>query len=655
MGSGNILFGKWADFIRYLLRDLLETANNSGGEWQISEYKTSENLKRFEELSNLMLCLDDGLKSIFELFHLNDFERFCLVLGCLFCEDFFARELILQLHGDFENGLLLSFCQTIFCVGFSVTGNIQVEPLRMRLLGLEWRSGVEVFFPNVLVRNFIKGVNCLEASVPGLLLLDLRSTKQHWFASSAQGKLKDYLTKIQGLKTGKHLLVLRGGKLVGKRTTIALAAKENGVAVLLVDLSIFEGVDAEQIKRLACDVCLLVVLNDAWLCFENLGADSEAKKVFGFFVNAVKRYVSFFCLLTSERLDASEFIGSYTLFELSWGCLQGKENILCWRYFLDKYDVRFKGSDLVARRFRFVVGQIEQVVKRIKLLDNPETSQILKICHEVSGENFKDKAKRLEGLFTWDDLVVTEDCEEALRTICDLVKFENIVYEDLGFERRMAYGRSVSALFFGVSGTGKTMAAQVVANEIGLPLYRVDLSQVISKYVGETEKSLNDIFDIAKKSNVVLFFDEADALFAKRTQVANSNDRFANVETSFLLQKVEDYSGVVILASNLLVNFDEAFKRRIKVMVQFALPDEEMRLRLWVRVFPEQVDTAQLDMQYLAEKFEVSGSMIKSAALLATFFATREKSPLTMDHVLNALKNEMSKSGQLVLDTDFGL
>ncbi len=252
-------------------------------------------------------------------------------------------------------------------------------------------------------------------------------------------------------------------------------------------------------------------------------------------------------------------------------------------------------------------------------------------------------------------MIINKECEDLLHWICDLVKFSSVVYDDLGFARKTAYGRSVSALFYGPPGTGKTMAAQVVANELGQDLYKVDLSQMISKYIGETEKNLNAVFDAAGRANVVLFFDEADSLFSKRTQVTNSNDKFANNETSFLLQKIEEYSGVAILATNLAVNFDSAFKRRIKVMVNFALPDANLRRKLWRSVFPQEVDVSAIDFEYLAEKFEISGSMIKASAVATTFLAVREGSKPLMKHIMQALKAEMNKNGNLILENDFNI
>lgn len=222
--------------------------------------------------------------------------------------------------------------------------------------------------------------------------------------------------------------------------------------------------------------------------------------------------------------------------------------------------------------------------------------------------------------------------------------------EDWNFQSKLAYGRAVSALFYGVPGTGKTMAAQVIANELELDLYRVDLSQIINKYVGETEKNLSRIFDEAAGCGGILFFDEADALFAKRTEIADSKDKYANAETAFLLQKIEEFDGLVILATNLAYNFDDAFKRRINYMVNFTKPDQAQRRELWRKVFPPQTGaTDRLDIDFLAESFEITGSTIKSIAVSAAYMAAAEGTQIGMVHVIRALKHEYVKTGEILI------
>ena len=202
-------------------------------------------------------------------------------------------------------------------------------------------------------------------------------------------------------------------------------------------------------------------------------------------------------------------------------------------------------------------------------------------------------------------------------------------------------------IFSGPPGTGKTMAAQVIAGELSLSLYRVNLAGVVSKYIGETEKNLSEIFERAKKSRVVLFFDEADVLFGKRTEVRDSNDKYSNMEAAFLLQKIEEYSGIAILATNFVQNFDEAFKRRVKFLVEFPFPGKVQRAEIWQRVFPPEAPLGTLDFDYLVENFELSGSNIKNIAVHSAFLAASDgEGVIGMKHVVAALKNEYAKSGK---------
>src|SRR5207248_4941858 len=192
----------------------------------------------------------------------------------------------------------------------------------------------------------------------------------------------------------------------------------------------------------------------------------------------------------------------------------------------------------------------------------------------------------------------------------------HIVYSEWGFERRIDSGKGLKALFAGASGTGKTMTAGVIARELGLDLYRIDLSGVVSKYIGETEKNLDRIFRAAHCSNAILFFDEADALFGKRSEVKDAHDRYANIEVAYLLQKMEEHEGAVILASNLSKNIDDAFSRRMHYIVEFPMPDEAHRERLWLGMFPPEVPLGQdVDFRFLARQFPIAGGDIKNIAL----------------------------------------
>ncbi|MBR9947181.1 ATP-binding protein [Clostridiaceae bacterium Marseille-Q4143] len=209
-------------------------------------------------------------------------------------------------------------------------------------------------------------------------------------------------------------------------------------------------------------------------------------------------------------------------------------------------------------------------------------------------------------------------------------------------------------IFYGPPGTGKTMAAQVMANRLGMELYKVDMAGVMSKYIGESEKKLGNIFRQAAKSQSILFFDEADALFGKRTEQRDSNDKYANASTAYLLQKIEEYEGVMILATNLLQNFDSAFLRRFKYVIEFPFTDITRRRKIWEHVFPAEVPREMLDVEFLAEEYKFSGSQIKNVAVAAAFLAAAKKEKVTMKHVLTGVKRELAKTGKQMIASDFG-
>ena len=212
-------------------------------------------------------------------------------------------------------------------------------------------------------------------------------------------------------------------------------------------------------------------------------------------------------------------------------------------------------------------------------------------------------AKKVDPRCTWDDLVLPGDAKVQLREICEQVRLHGRVFEEWGFGRKLSLGKGLHALFSGPSGTGKTMAAEIMAAELELELYKIDLSGVVSKYIGETEKNLDRVFAEAEATSAVLFFDEADALFGKRSDVKDAHDRYANIETSFLLQRMEEYDGVTILATNLRRNLDEAFSRRLAFVVQFPFTEAAERLLIWHRVFPAVTPRSEdVDLGFMARR-----------------------------------------------------
>lgn len=240
---------------------------------------------------------------------------------------------------------------------------------------------------------------------------------------------------------------------------------------------------------------------------------------------------------------------------------------------------------------------------------------------------------------------------EKLKEISRMAAVRGEVMQQWGFAEKFSYGNGLSVLFYGAPGTGKTMAAQVLANALSLPLYQVDLSQLISKFIGETQKNIGRIFDEAGEQECILLFDEADAVFAKRSQVSDAQDRYSNAETAYLLQRIEQYTGITVLATNLLQNFDEAFRRRISYMVHFPMPDAGLRKELWEDIFPDDTPVSlEVDADLLAQAFELSGASIRNAAWHGALMARAEGSSVKMCHILAGIQNEYEKQGRTFPD-----
>jgi SpoVK/Ycf46/Vps4 family AAA+-type ATPase len=269
----------------------------------------------------------------------------------------------------------------------------------------------------------------------------------------------------------------------------------------------------------------------------------------------------------------------------------------------------------------------------------------------LAGGHLDGVAVRIRPRRTWEDLILPADDASQLRELAARHRGRHVVYQQWRFPPLPSTG--IVALFAGPSGTGKTLAAEVVAGELGLDLYKVDLSAVVSKYIGETEKNLERIFGAAAAGDLVLFFDEADALFGKRSEVSDAHDRYANIEVAYLLQRLETYDGLVVLATNLQRNIDQAFLRRISVAVDFVLPEQPQRHAIWARSFPPTAPVADLDLEFLARQFKVSGGIIHNAALGAAFLAADEGTPISMRHAVLSMKREFQKLGRLRTEVEF--
>jgi hypothetical protein len=317
-------------------------------------------------------------------------------------------------------------------------------------------------------------------------------------------------------------------------------------------------------------------------------------------------------------------------------------------------------SDEVAAKFRLSTTQIAEAAEvarvegRAQGRQVPDGDDLALGARRASSSRLGELAVRLAPSYTWDDLVLAEPQLKLVHSISAYLRHRDRVLSEWGYERTVARSQGLKVLFAGESGTGKTMAAQVLANDLGLELFRVDLATVVSKWIGETEKNLDRIFDAAEGSNAILFFDEADALFGKRSEVSDSHDRYANVEVSYLLQKMEGYPGAVILATNFKQNLDTAFQRRLDFAIDFPFPEPEDRKKIWRLVLPAEAPLADdVDIDFLATQFKLSGGAIRNCSLAAAFEAADAGEPIGMPQLVRAVAIEYGKQGRLTLESDF--
>lgn len=337
-----------------------------------------------------------------------------------------------------------------------------------------------------------------------------------------------------------------------------------------------------------------------------------------------------------------------------------------WKHFIEKMiPLSLTQSDIVesdiitlAGQFGLGGGQIRDAVstardRAVQEQRLVQAQDLFSAARAHSNPSLGSLARKIESRYKWQDIILPADQINILREIVATVRNRPTVLDDWGLGQKLVSSSGVPILFTGSPGTGKTMAAEILSSELNLDLYKIDLSGVISKYIGETEKNLERIFDEAENSSAILFFDEADAIFGKRSEVKDAHDRYANIEISYLLQRMERYDGVTILATNLRSNLDEAFTRRLQFIVDFPFPEEEDRLRIWQTLFPSSLPHHQnLDFNLLAQRFKLAGGNIRNIIVNAAYLAASNSGVVTMNHLLHGARREMQKMGRLVNEKD---
>ena len=474
----------------------------------------------------------------------------------------------------------------------------------------------------------------------------------------------DHLWQMSKKTTGKNFLLLSGSKGIGKRTLVERFAKKSGRNLLVVQTDRLMSMEEPQkiLKRLVRES---YIRGHAWICFLDTILPEEPDEpnlLMNRILWGLKDYVGLPIFTSQTPWNSAWDSFDRNCLEFRVPEISVEEREILWETCLEKeLWPENVTPERIANKYMLTPGGIKKAVidaKRQCLLKNGNKltdKMLFSACQQQLIHKLGKDALRVKSPYSWDDLILPDHQKELLRDACNQVEFQGKVYRDWGFSEKVAYGRGVSMIFYGPPGTGKTMGAQVIANELGLELYKINMASIMSRYVGESEKKLDVVFEQGRKSQSILFFDEADVLFGKRSETKDAQDRYANASTAYLLQKLEEYEGIIILATNFLQNFDNAFCRRFKFIIEFPFPDEQRRLEIWNHVFPDRMEMAEeIDTQWLAEEFKFSGSHIKNIALAASFLAAGENTGLTMKHVLTALKREQQKVGKQMIASDFG-
>ena len=501
--------------------------------------------------------------------------------------------------------------------------------------------------------NYLKGLNYLDDRL-ALLLAPLNAAASEAELSPSQREaVATIVNHLEGAHTaaGPPVIQLLGNDGLSKQLVAMRAAEQLQLRLyqLPVELLPAQAAELETFARLWERESILfpfALYLDAHDLKETAPSESQALPLYRF----LGRSNGLFFL---DTRDIQPELGRATL-TLDIAKPTPAEQETAWKAALGATVAEIPA--LLAGQFNLNITAIQQTAQKV-LTEEPENGmalpeQIWKACLSSTRPRLDVLAQRLAPKATWDDLVLPEEEMRLLRQITDQVGQRSRVYDEWGFRQKMNRGLGINALFAGESGTGKTMAAEVIANDLRLNLYRIDLSAVVSKYIGETEKNLRRLFDAAEDGGAILFFDEADALFGKRSEVKDSHDRYANIEINYLLQRIETYCGLAILATNMKSALDHAFVRRLRFIVNFPFPGPNERKVIWQTIFPEGTPSKDLNYDRLS-RLNLTGGSIHNIALNAAFLAAKAGTGVSMPPVLTAARAEFRKLEHPLRETDF--
>ncbi|KMW74561.1 ATPase AAA [Photorhabdus luminescens subsp. luminescens] len=481
------------------------------------------------------------------------------------------------------------------------------------------------------------------------------STPQTWYPQTLYHSFKKIL--LNEIDEVRPLVILKGKQDSARELAVSNIMALHNISTLILDLACLpDEENTNTIPDLLIDAIREVQLHNACLLIRNFSLLAEEKKIWQSQLSTLLNQPKLRVVCLAEPSDSFVWIQHLPMVQIEMPVATLAEKKAMMKENLPDNADRDINLTQLCQRFSFTPETLPLIIKeaiQYQILRQSEGQlaeiDLRKALSLRAQQNFGKLAQRITPKRSFNDLVVSEGLTQQLREIIAAINYRDQILNS-GFQEKIGYGTGISALFYGESGTGKTMAAEVIAGHLGVDLIKVDLSTVVNKYIGETEKNISRIFDLAEADSGVLFFDEADALFGKRSETKDAQDRHANIEVSYLLQRLEDYPGLVILATNNRSHLDSAFNRRFTFITHFTYPDEILRQQMWQTIWPEQLHLSdEIDFEYLAKQADLTGANIRNIALLSSILSVNgNNNRVENKHIERAIILELNKTGRLI-------
>ncbi len=637
-----------------VVRGILE--NHTAGSANQPQPKNHENLQQALQEAAAAMPAPSALARVCKMFRLSSFERDLLLLcaGMELNGDF--GKLCASIHGDAQRAyptLSLALATLPHVHWDAIAPNAPLRHWRLIQIGDAHALTLSPLRIDERILHYLTGIQYLDERLAGIIeplqeISDL--VPSHQQLAERVAAVWSQAQKINNLP----IVQLCGTETISKRAIASKTCQIQGLSLWVMPAQVILQVPSE-LDNLIRLWTRETILSRCALLLDCNELDSNDTARLNAIAHLIERANGFLIITSRERMRLPQRL--VVSFDVNQPTI--KEQGVVWQDALAGIVPQMNGQvKTLVDQFNLSAPTIRAACAEAagQLAQTPENDigEILwDACRVQARPRLDELAQRIEPSGDWDDLILPEAQKQILREIAAHVRQRSTVYNNWGFAGKGGRGLGISALFAGGSGTGKTLGAEVLAHRLRLDLYRIDLSSVVSKYIGETEKNLRRVFDAAEQGGVILLFDEADALFGKRSEVKDARDRYANIEVSYLLQRMESYPGLAVLTTNLKSAIDTAFLRRIRFVVQFPFPDTAQRAEIWRRVFPANTPTADLDAMQLA-RLNVAGGNIRNIALNAAFLAADAGEPVQMKHVLRAAQTEYTKLEKPLTDAEIG-